>query len=320
MQLNNKKILITGGGGLIGSYIVDQLLAKQVKHIIVVENWIRGSKKNIELALKSKKVEIVEGDIQDQKLIDKVMNDIDIVFHQAALKHNQCTQNPRFGHEVLADGTFTVFESAAKNNIKKVIFASSASVYGNPKHLPMKETYPFNDTTIYGAAKIYNERIAYAFHALYKLPFVGLRYFNVYGPRMDIHGAYTEVLIRWLDQIKNGSSPIIYGSGKQSMDFVYVEDVADANILAAEGDIETGIFNVGTGVETTLLELLSLILKLTSSNLKPIFKPARAHSLANRRQADIELVKEKLKFKAKTSLEVGLKKLIKWYNLDEKRI
>lgn len=316
-MLKNTNILVTGGAGFIGSHIVDQLLNEKVKSVIVLDNFVRGKKTNLSAAMHDKRVKLMEGDIRDKTLIDRVMKDIDIVFHEAALRHTQCTADPRLGHEVLVDGTLNVFEAAAFHKVKKIVFASSASVYGNPKHLPMKETDPFNDNTIYGAAKIYNERLAIAFHKLYNLPFVGLRYFNVYGARMDTHGVYTEVLIRWLEQIKKGSQPVVFGDGKNSMDFVYVEDVARSNIIAAKSNIDDGIFNVGSGRQTTLRELLSLICALTKSDLRPLFKPALQHGLANRRQADTRCAAKVLGFVVKTPLKEGLQKFIDWYNSSE---
>lgn len=313
-MLKNTNILVTGGAGFIGSHIVDQLLKEDVKSIVILDNFVRGSKKNMQQAVRDKRVKLVTGDIRDKKIVDNFIKNIDIIFHEAALRHTQCTADPRLGHEVLVDGTLNVFEAAVSHKVKKIVFASSASVYGNPKHLPMKETDPFNDNTIYGAAKIYNERLAIAFHKLYNLSFVGLRYFNVYGPRMDTHGVYTEVLIRWLEQIKKGSQPIVFGDGKNSMDFVYVEDVVRANIIAAKSNVDNGIFNVGSGKQTTLRELLSLMCALTKSDIKPIFKPALQHGLANRRQADTKRASEVLGFNAKIPLKEGLRKFIDWYN------
>lgn len=316
-MLKNAHVLVTGGVGFIGSHIVDQLLNEEVKSIIVLDNFVRGNKTNLSAAMHDKRVKLIDGDIRDKVLVKTTIKGIDVIFHEAALRHTQCTADPRLGHEVLVDGTLNVFEAAAFHKIKKIVFASSASVYGNPKHLPMKETDPFNDNTIYGAAKIYNERLAIAFHKLYNLPFIGLRYFNVYGPRMDTHGVYTEVLIRWLQQIKKGSQPVVFGDGKNSMDFVYVKDVARANIIAAKSNIDDGIFNVGSGKQTTLRELLSLMCALTKSDIKPIFKPALQHGLANRRQADIRHAAKTLGFVVKTPLKEGLQKFIDWYNSSE---
>lgn len=312
-MLRNANILVTGGAGFIGSHIVDELLKEDVKSIVILDNFVRGNKENIKQALLDKRVKLITGDIGEKKLLEDITKNIDIIFHQAALRHTQCTQDPRLGHEVLVDGTFNVFEAAAKSSVKKIIFASSASVYGNPTRLPMQEIDSFNDNTFYGAGKIYNERLAIAFRKLHGFSYVGLRYFNVYGPRMDIHGVYTEVLIRWLEQIKKGLPPIIYGDGKNSMDFVHVEDVARANVLAAKSEVVEGFFNVGRGQQTTLRELLDLILILTKSDIKPIFKPATLHGLANRRQADTRKANKELKFIAKTSLEEGLQDFIQWF-------
>lgn len=314
MKLKNASILITGGAGFIGSHLVDSLLTYSPKRIIILDNLIRGSSNNIEHVLQNKRIEFVNGDIRDKRLVDKLMVGIDLVYHEAALKHNLCTTDPELGHDVLVNGTFNVFDSASRSGVAKIIFASSASVYGGPTKLPMKESDSFNNNTIYGAGKIYSERLAIAFRKLRGIEYVGLRYFNVYGPRMDTSGIYTEVLIRWMNNIRAGVAPIIYGDGVQSTDFIYIDDVVCANILAARKNIKEGIFNVGTGKETTLLELFTMMLKLTKSGLKPIFKSAEKFSLANRRRASTTLAKKELGFIARIELEKGLRKFIDWYN------
>lgn len=317
MNLKNTNILVTGGAGFIGSHIVDRLIRKETGRIIILDNLECGHKSNLKEALKNPKVKFVKGDIRDKNKLNKLAKNIDVIFHEAALRHTQCSVNPREGHEVLVDGTFNVFDGAVKNKVKKVVFASSASVYGDPKSLPMYETDIFNDKTFYGAGKIYNEKLASAFKEVYGLSSIGLRNFNVYGPRMDILGIYTQVLIRWLEKIRQGVAPVVYGDGKQSLDFIYVDDVVDANILAAESK-EEGIFNVGSGKETTLLELLKMLLKVTNSNLEPVFQPAPSHSLANRRKASTKLADKVLNFRAKTSLAKGLENLVKWYDEQKK--
>jgi|SRR5581483_2256655 len=314
MQLKNTHVLVTGGAGFIGSHIVYDLLKENVKQIVVLDNFIRGHRENLKKALKDKRVKLIKGDIRNKALVGKLTKGIDIVFHQAALRHNLCTQDPRLCHEILVGGTFNVFEAAAACKVKKIVFASSASVYGAPKRLPMLETDQLYDNTMYGASKIYAERLAIAYKSLHNLSYVGLRYFNVYGPKVDIYGDYPEVLVRWLGQLKKNEVPIINGTGEQTMDFIYVEDVARANLLAAKSKVEEGIFNVGSGKETSLKELLELVLKLTGSTAKPRFKPALKNWLADHRRASTKLVKKQLGFTAQTNLRDGLKMLINWYN------
>lgn len=311
----NLKIVVTGGAGLIGSWVVDSLLKdfnSSIKEIIVVDNFIRGTKANLENAMKSKKVKVVKGDIRDFKLINRLTKKTDFVIHEAAIRITQCAENPRECNEILVDGTFNIFEACVKNNVKKLIFNSSASVYGDPSFLPMDENHPYNNLTAYGAGKIATEHMAKAFRKMYGLNYICLRPFNVYGPRMDIYGAYTEVLILWLDRIDQGLSPLIFGDGKQTMDFVYVEDVATATIAALKSRKNEGIYNVGTGRETSLNDLLKTVLELMNSKLKPVYQPQRRATHISRRMADIKKAKKELKFVAKTSLKQGLKKLIDW--------
>jgi UDP-glucose 4-epimerase len=216
-------------------------------------------------------------------------------------------------------GTLNVLEAAVRHKVKKIVAASSASVYGDPSYLPMDEAHPFNNQTIYGAGKIANEQMLLAYQTTSGLPYVALRYFNVYGPRMDITGVYTEVLIRWLEAIEAGRPPLIFGDGEQSMDFVYVEDVARANLCAMES-AATGVFNVGTGVQTTLNQLCGALLKLTGSNMKPEYRPARAVANVSRRCSSTEKAKELLNFEALVSLEQGLKPLIHWRTSRETKL
>lgn len=309
------KFVVTGGAGFIGSWVVDYLLkefGKEIDRIIVFDDFSRGTRDNLKEALKAKKIKIVKGDIRDPKQVNKVIKGADYVIHEAVIRITQCAENPRLCNEILIDGTFNVFEACIKNKVKKLVFNSSASVYGNPSYLPMDEKHPFNNDTAYGAAKIANEQMARAFRKMYGLNFIVLRPFNAYGPRMDVQGVYTEVFIRWLDRIETGQRPIIFGDGKQSMDFVYVEDIAKATIIALKSKINEGIYNVASGKETSLNDLCETLLKLTNSKLKPIYEAPRTVYSVRRRRADIELAKKELKFMAKTSLEKGLKKLIEW--------
>lgn len=309
--------VVTGGAGFIGSWVIDYILDSfkdKVGRVIIFDDFSRGTIDNLSNALKSGKVKITRGDIRKKDDVDKVIKGADYVVHEAVIRVTQCAQDPRLCNEILVDGTFNILESCVKNKVKKLVFNSSASVYGNPSYLPMDEKHPFNNDTAYGACKIANEQMARAFCKMYGLNYICLRPFNAYGPRMDVYGAYTEVFIRWLDRIEVGQPPVIFGDGKQSMDFIYVEDIAEATILALKSKIDEGIYNIGSGVETTLNDLCETFLKLTNSKLKPVHQAPRAVYAVTRRKADIKLAKKELKFMAKTSLEEGLKKLIEWRN------
>lgn len=314
MILKNTTCLVTGGTGFIGSHIVDALLDQGVKKVITLDNNIRGRADNLAEAMLSKKLQMVEGDIRDISLLTKLCQGTDVIFHQAAIRITQCAQDPRLCHEIMIDGTFNVLEQCVKNHIKKIVFASTASVYGEPSYLPIDEEHPFNNTTAYGAAKIASEQEIRAFFAMYGLSYTILRYFNAYGPRMDIYGKYTEVMIRWIDALEKGESPLIHGDGTMSMDFVYVEDIARANILAVKADQSTGIYNIASQTETSLSNLAQLLIKLIQpkSKIKPIYQKTIDRPLVSRRLASIAKAKKELGFKPTVSLEEGLKSLVEW--------
>jgi UDP-glucose 4-epimerase len=239
---------------------------------------------------------------------------VDLVFHQAALRITQCAEQPRLALEVLADGTFNVLEAAVAAKVRKIVAASSASVYGMADELPTTETqHPYNNRTLYGAAKTFNEGLLRSFNEMYGLNYVALRYFNVYGPRMDIHGVYTEVLIRWMERISAGQSPLIMGDGTQTMDFIYVEDIARANVLAAASDAADEVFNVASGVETSLNDLADSLLKVMGSNLKPEYGPVRKVNPVSRRLADVTRARQRIGFESQISLEDGLGRLVAWW-------
>jgi UDP-glucose 4-epimerase len=225
--LRGARVLITGGAGLVGSHIADQLIGEEVAEIIILDNFVRGRRENLANAIASGKITIVEGDICDARIVQHAMQGIDILFHQAAIRITLCAENPRLAFDVLARGTFNILEAAAAAGVKKVVAASSASVYGMADSFPTNELHhPYNNRTIYGASKTFNEGLLRCFHEMYGLDYVGLCYFNVYGPRMDIYGAYTEVFIRWMNRIIEGKAPLIFGDGTQTMDFVYITDIA----------------------------------------------------------------------------------------------
>jgi UDP-glucose 4-epimerase len=313
-----QRILITGGAGLVGSHIADQLVKLGIGEIIILDNFTRGRKENLAHALAHGQVKIVEGDIRDQKLLSEVMAGIDLVFHQAAIRITQCASEPRLALEVLVDGTFNVLETAVKTGVKKVIAASSASVYGMAEQFPTSEQHhPYNNETLYGAAKTFNEGLLRSFYEMYGLDYVALRYFNIYGPRMDIHGVYTEVLIRWMERIARNQPPLIFGDGKQTMDFVYIEDIARANILAASANITDEVFNIASGVETSLNDLAQTLSTVMGSSLKPEYGPPRKINSVPRRLADIRKAKEMLNFETSVSLEEGLNYLVKWWQKEQ---
>jgi UDP-glucose 4-epimerase len=305
-------VLVTGGAGFIGSTIVDQLLGAGAAEVRVLDNFVRGSWDNLAGSLARGGVKVIEGDIRDATTVDRATAGVDYVFHQAALRITRCAEQPREAVEVLIDGTLNVLEAAVRSKVKKLIAASSASVYGNPTYLPMDEKHPFNNRTLYGAGKIANEQMMRAYYETFKLPYVAFRYFNVYGPRMDLEGVYTEVLIRWLDAIEAGRPPCIFGDGSQSMDFVFVEDAARANLMALESDVTDEVFNVGTGVQTTLTQLCNLLLRVTGSDLQPAYQEARKVANVMARRAAVENAERMLGFRAQVQLEKGLRELIRW--------
>ena len=316
-ELAGSRVLITGGAGFIGSHIADQLLAGEgVASVVLLDNMLRGTMRNIEPALGSGRASLVEGDIRDRALLDKLVAGADYVFHMAALRITRCAENPREALEVMFDGAFNVAEACAKHKVKKLVAASSASVLGTADSFPTREDHhPYNNRTLYGAAKLANELIYRSFNDMYGLRYTAMRYFNVYGPRMDLEGKYTEVLIRWYGLIKKGQEPVIFGEGDQTMDFVYVEDIARANILAMKADASDEVFNVACGRETSLRQLCDAFLKTMGSNLKSRHVPLPAERKAVevlRRLADTSKAREMLGFEAKVSLEEGLGLLVGW--------
>jgi UDP-glucose 4-epimerase len=307
-------VLVTGGGGAIGSNVTDELVLAGAEEVIVLDNFVRGRRENLDWARANGNVQLVEGDIRDQALVRELSEGIDLVFHLAAIRITQCAEEPRLALEVLVDGTYNVFEAAAAAGVRKVIASSSASVYGLAESFPTTERHhPYNNDTLYGAAKTFNEGLLKSFHAMFGLDYVALRYFNVYGPRMDVHGLYTEVLVRWMERIAAGEPPLILGDGLQTMDFVYMGDIARANLLAAESDVTDVAYNVASGVETSLLELAQLLLAVMGSDLSVEHGPARAVNGVTRRLADTSHARQQLGFEAEVSLEEGLARLVEWW-------
>ena len=319
-----QRVLVTGGAGLIGSHIVDLLMdgRDQGKYgeIVILDNFVRGRRENLAAAMARGPITVIEGDIRDRALLKDVMQGVDLLFHQAAIRITQCAEEPRLALEVLVDGTFNVLEAAVQAGVKKVVAASSASVYGLAEEFPTTERHhPYNNRTLYGAAKVFNEGLLRSFNDMYDLNYVALRYFNVYGPRMDIYGAYTEVLIRWMDRIIEGQPPLIFGDGLQTMDFIYVEDIARANLLAAESSASDEVFNIASGVETSLNDLAYALLKVMGSDMHPEYGPARKVNPVSRRLADTRQAKERLGFEAQVQLEDGLRRLVAWWRAQKEQ-
>ena len=320
-ELTGATVLVTGGAGTIGSTIVDQLLDEGVSQIDVLDNFVRGRMFNLESAMASGRVTVVDGDIRDRDLVHDVTRGKDLVFHQAAIRITQCAEEPRLALEVLVDGSFNIFEAAVEHGVDKVVSASSASVYGMAEEFPTTERHHHhNNDTLYGAAKSFGEGMLRSFRAMNDLDFVALRYFNVYGPRMDVHGLYTEVLVRWMERIADGKPPLIFGDGLQTMDFVSTTDIARANILAAESAVTDGVYNVANGKETSLLGLAQALLRAMDSDLSVEHGPDRAVNGVVRRLADTTAARTDLGFETRVSLEEGLRELVEWWRPQREEI
>lgn len=313
-KIKDSTILVTGGAGFIGSYVVEELIPLQPKKIIIIDNLIRGGYANMKSFSNNPVVEFHKGDIRDLDLLEKCIAESDFVFHMAALRINSCAANPREGFEVMLRSTFEVASLCVKHKIKKVIYSSSASVYGLAQHFPTPETdNPYNNQTFYGAAKMWGEQLFRSFKFMYGLDYVALRYFNAYGPRMDTDGKYTEVMIKWLDCIRDGRNPLIYGDGSTTMDFVYVKDIAKSNIAALQAEVTDEAFNIGNCEETSLKELLEVLLEVNHSGLNPEFREENSINPVSRRLADINKAKDMLRFTPTISLHQGMKELSEWY-------
>ena len=316
-KLENAKVLVIGGAGFIGGFVVEELLKEPVKEVIIYDNFTRGKMENIEDSLKDPRCSIYPygGDVREIDILDTAMEGVDYVFHLAAMWLLHCKDYPRTAFDVNVAGTFNVLEACVKHNVKKLIYSSSASVYGDAVEVPMTEDHPFNNKNFYGATKISGEAMCTAFNDRYGLNVIGLRYMNVYGPGQDQHAVYSGVVPIMLNKIEAGECPTINGDGSQAYDFVYVEDVARANVAALKADKEFGYYNVGTGVQTTIKELCDTILELKNSDLEVIYKPYSAddaRALVKNRIGSTEKAEKELGFKYKYSLREGLQKLIDW--------
>jgi UDP-glucose 4-epimerase len=311
------RALITGGLGLVGSHIADRLVEHGADEVIVLDNMSRGRRENLAWAEANGNVRVVEGDIRDRELVARLAVGTDVVFHQAALRITRCAEDPRLALDVLVNGTFNVLDAAVEAGVRKIVAASSASVYGMAQRFPTPEEHnPYSDDTVYGAAKAFNEGLLRSFRSMHGLDYVALRYFNVYGPRMDIHGVYTEVLVRWMERIGAGLPPLILGDGTQTLDLVHVADVARANVLAAATDVTGEVFNVAGGRETSLAELARALLRAMDSDLPTEHGPARAVNPVTRRLADTRRARERLGFEAEVELDEGLRTLVDWWRAE----
>ena len=320
-SLNGARVLITGGAGMIGSHLCDRLLDSGA-HVLIFDNFTRGRMQNLDAASSRPGFSVREGDIRDRAALAAAMNGIDIAFHLAAIRLTQCAEQPREALEVMADGTFNVVEAAVSAKVRKLVAASSASIYGMAEIFPTAENHhPYDNNTLYGAAKLFNEGIYRAFAETHGLRYTALRPFNVYGPRMDIHGAYTEVLIRWIERIEKKMPLLIFGDGRQSMDFVYVEDVARAFVLASDPrpELDGLVMNIASGTETSLEDLATTLLVAADSDTGIEYGPERKLTSVPRRVADVRKAKEHLGFVTEVPLIEGVRRLIDWWKLSTGR-
>lgn len=313
MDIRGKKFVVIGGAGLIGSHAVDRLTREDVGEIVVFDNFVRGSAENLAEALKDPRVKIYEagGDITQTDILDAALKNAHGVFHFAALWLLQCYEFPRAAFDVNVRGTFNVLEACVANGVQRLVYSSSASVYGDAVEEPMTEDHPFNNTNFYGATKIAGEAMLRAYVHRYKLPAVGLRYMNVYGPRQDYRGAYIAVIMKMLDALDRGEAPMIYGDGSQAYDFVYVTDCAAANVCAMKAETIDRSYNVGTGKRTSIKELAEMVLRLTGSNLPVQYEPAGLTFVKNRIGCP-RRARDEIGFEAVVPLDHGLAELIEW--------
>ena len=321
MRIDDATIVVSGGAGLIGSTTIDVLLRQHdPRRVVIFDNLSRGTLGNIDDALKDPRVRLVEGDIRDRDAVARVLDGADALIHMAALRITACAAEPREAFDVMCAGTFNLVEAAQRAGVKNVVAASTASVYGLAETFPTTEAHhPYNNRTWYGASKVMLEGLLRSFNDMYGLPYVALRYFNVYGPRMDIHGKYTEVLIRWMERLDAGQAPLILGDGTQTMDFVFVEDVARANVLALASDVSDEVFNVASGVETSLNDLAAALARVMGVRHAAEYGPERKVNAVPRRLASTEKAERMLGFRASVSLEDGLSRLVQWWRAERVR-
>jgi UDP-glucose 4-epimerase len=322
MKIDGARIVVTGGAGLMGSTTVELLLAQHApREVVIFDNFTRGTQSNIHAALKDPRVSLFEGDVRDRHAVARALAGADAVIHMAAIRIILCASDPRLAFDVMCGGAFNVVEAAHAAGVQKVVAASSASVYGLAEQFPTPESHhAYNDRTWYGASKQMMEGLLRSYNEMYGLPYVALRYFNVYGPRMDVHGKYTEVMVRWMERMDAGQPPLILGDGTQTMDFVYVEDVARANLLALASDVSDDVFNVATGIETSLNELAAALARAMGVRCTPEYGPERKINSVQRRMASTEKAARVLGFTATVGLEEGLSRLVRWWRAERVRV
>ena len=314
MDIRGKRLVVIGGAGLIGSHTVERLTNEDVGEIVIYDNFVRGTEKNIEQALKDPRVSVFDigGDICQEDILNAAIKDADGVFLFAALWLLQCHEFPKAAFDVNVKGTFNVLEACVHNQVKRLVYSSSASVYGDAVEEPMTEDHPFNNKNFYGATKICAEAMARAYHHRYGMDYVGLRYMNVYGPRQDYQGAYIAVIMKMLDAIDRGEGPTIFGDGSEAFDFVAVEDCAAANVCAMKADTTDSFYNVGTGVRTSLKEIAEMLLELTGGGLDINYAPRSQATLVRNRIGCPKKAQAEIGFSAAIPLEEGLKRVIEW--------
>jgi UDP-glucose 4-epimerase len=311
MRLDDARLMLIGGAGLVGSHIVDQLVHTAAAEVVVYDNFVRGTRANLADAARHPKLRVVDASILDRERLRRELKGIDGVFLLASLWLGECVSDPRSAWEVNTLGTWNVVEACLEAGVKRIVYSSSASVYGNALATPMTEAHPFNNRTTYGATKIANEQMLRAMYEQHKLPYIGFRYMNIYGPRMDYRGTYVSVIMKVLDRIFAGQPPVIFGDGNQVYDFIYIEDVAEANVLGMRADCADENFNIGMGVGTSINELVATLLELTGSSLKPEYRP-QEQSFVTHRIGSIDKAERLLGFVAKTPLRDGLAKVVAW--------
>ena len=314
MDIRGTKLVLIGGAGLIGSHTVDHLLKQDVREIVIYDNFVRGSRENLHEAMKDPRVRLFEagGDVLQTDILEAALDGADGVFHLAALWLLQCHEFPRSAFDVNVRGTFNVMDACVKKGVKRLVYSSSASVYGDAVREPMDEDHPFNNKNFYGATKIAGEAMLRAFHHRYGLDYVGLRYMNVYGPRQDYHGAYIAVIMKMLDAIDKGQGPTVLGDGSEAFDFVAVEDCGLSNVCAMKADTSDQFYNVGTGTRTSLKELAELLLEITGCDQSIRYAPRSQATLVRNRIGDPKRAAADIGFTASIGLREGLKRLIDW--------